>query len=269
MQIILICGRIEAEHLIQLNPLINLYIMLSSGDIACELSHHTSQVYLSVRSGGWVASRLADKGVPVDCTFLRRFVQVIPSSIRAQVLRRKLEAKLEVANFGLGGEQPPHKRFPIINDELPNRIMTGSIQVKADIAKMQGSTIQLTDGSKLDCIDAIIFGTGYNFTFPILSDTLLHPKDTHVPLFKYVFPPMLKPGTLAIIGAVRVNGPVAPIVEIQSRWAVSVFTGKSRLPDSQTMMDDVELRQKTLEANNVKCCRAFHLVRKQSIMAFF
>lgn len=207
-------------------------------------------------------SRLVDGGDPLDVKFMNRFADSVPLSIRGYVFHRKLKEKLEVDNFGLGVEEPPIKRLPIINDELPNRIMTGSIQVKADIAKVQGNTVYFTDGSKVEEIDAIIFATGFKFTFPFLSNKVLCPKDKYIPLYKYVFPPTLNPATLAIIGALRVNGPVPPLVEIQSRWAASVFVGKTALPNSQTMVDDVEKRQKLLEANNIDCCRTFHLVRK-------
>lgn len=217
---------------------------------------------MSARSGSYVIPRLVDGGDPLDVKFMNRFADSVPLSIRAQVFRRKLKEKLDVDNFGLAVEEPPHKRFPIINDELPNRIFTGSIQVKADIAKVQGNTVYFTDGSKVDEIDAIILATGFKFTFPFLSDKVLCPKDKYIPLYKYAFPPTLNPATLAIIGALRVNGPVPPLVEIQSRWVSSVFAGKTALPDSQTMVDDVEERQKLLEANNIDCCRAFHLVRK-------
>lgn len=232
----------------------------SGGDIACELSHHAKQVYLSTRSGSWVISRLADGGVPMDVTFLTRFLGLIPMKFGRYVLRQKLESKFNSVNFGLGVDNMPDKRFPIINDELPNRIFTGSIQVKADIAKVQGNTVHFADGSMVEDIDVIILATGFKFSFPFLSDGLLCPKERYIPLYKYVFPPTVNPGTLAIIGALRVNGPVPPLTEIQSRWAVSIFTGKSKLPDRQTMVEDIEKRQHLLEAKTIKCCRAFHLV---------
>jgi len=237
-------------------------ILFVLGDIACELSHHSSQVYLSGRSGTWVVSRLGVGGEPIDVQFINRLIEAVPSSILSRVSRHKLEEKLNITNFGLGVEEPPDKRYPVVNDELPNRILTGSIQVRADIAKIQGNTVYFTDGSRVEKIDAIILATGFKFSFPFLSDALLHPQDKYIPLYKYVFPPTLHPSTLAIIGAIRVNGPVPPIVELQSRWATSVFAGSSMLPDCQTMVDDVGKRQKLLEGNTIECCRAFHLVRK-------
>lgn len=211
-------------------------------------------------------SRLVDGGVPLDVKFMKRFLELVPVTVRSQVFRHKLESNLNLVNFGLGVAESPFKRVPIINDELPHRIITGSIKVKADIAKVQGSTVHFTDGTKEDDIDVIILAIGFNFTFPFLSDSLLCPKERYIPLYKYVFPPVVNPGTLAIIGALRVNGPVPPLSEIQSRWAASVFAGKSKLPDRHTMVEEIERRQQLLEANTIKSCRAFHLV--SSMKAF-
>ena len=210
-------------------------------------------------------SRLVSGGAPLDTTFITRFLQLIPTKFSGQVLRQKLESKFNSVNFGLGVDEMPNKRFPVINDELPHRIFTGSIQVKADIAEVQGNAVHFADGSKVEDIDAIILAIGFKFSFPFLSDSLLCPKDQYIPLYKYVFPPTFNPGTLAIIGALRVNGPIPPLVEIQSRWAASVFAGKSKLPDCETMVKEIERRQHLLEANTIKCCRAFHLVRKSRI----
>lgn len=238
-----------------------MYVLLLLGDIACELSHHASQVYLSARSGGWVSSRLADGGVPLDVSFIKRFIGALPWPILSRVWHYKLKQRLNVANFGLDVEEPPYKRFPIINEELPNCILTGSIQVRADISSVDGSTVYLSDGTNLEQVDAIILSTGFKFSFPMLSHKVLCPKERYIPLYKYVFPPTLNPCTLAIIGAIRVNGPVPPLAEMQSRWATSVFAGKTTLPERQTMLDEVEKRQNLLEANTIDCCRAFHLVR--------
>lgn len=210
-------------------------------------------------------SRLVDRGAPLDVTFVNRFLDVIPMTVRNQFFRHKLESNLNLVNFGLGVAEPPLKRYPIVNDELPHRIITGSIQVKADISEVQGSTVLFTNGSKEEDIDAIILAIGFKFSFPFLSDSLLCPKDRYIPLYKYVFPPAFNPGTLAVIGAIRVNGPVPPLCEIQSRWAASVFAGKTKLPDCKTMVEEIERRQQLLEANTVRCCRAFHLVRHLTV----
>lgn len=209
-------------------------------------------------------SRLAEGGEPLDVKFLSRFIEKVPLSIRAHLMQFQLKQKLNPTNFGLEPDGLPDKRFPVINDELPNRILTGSIQVRTNIAKIQGSTVHFMDGSKEEKIDAIILATGFKISFPFLSDNILCPKEKYIPLYKYVFPPALNPCTLAIIGAINARGPDPPLFELQSRWAVSVFSCKTALPDRQTMVDDVEKTQRLLEANTVKHNGAFHSVRKPS-----
>ncbi|KAL3070508.1 hypothetical protein niasHT_032298 [Heterodera trifolii] len=44
---------------------------------------------------------------------------------------------------------------------------------------------------------------------------------------------------LAIIGLVQPIGSVAPIAEMQSRWAAAVFAGRLQLPDIGTMCEDI------------------------------
>ena len=243
---------------------ISFFPLLVSGDIACELSRHTQQVYLSTRSGSWVVSRLQFGRDPSDTLFLTRLVDSIPQTVRGKVSQYSLQKKLNLVNFGLDVAELPDRRIPILSDELPHRIITGSIQVKTDISKVQGKNVFFTDGSKVEDIDVIILAIGFKFSFPFLSDSLLSPTDRYIPMYRYVFPPACNPltGTLAFIGAVRVNGPVPAVSEHQSRWAVSVFTGKTKLPDYQTMVEEIERRQQMLEASFAKCCRAFHLVRK-------
>jgi len=44
-----------------------------------------------------------------------------------------------------------------------------------------------------------------------------------------MFPPSLSRPTLAVLGICHARGPILPIVEMQARWAVKVFTGKRLL----------------------------------------
>ena len=232
-------------------------------DIACELSRHSSQVYLSTRSGAWVVSRLAfNGGIPLDIAFLKR-VKLLPSSLAAPLFAWKLQTIFNPTNFGLQPKDLPHRQFPLINDELPHRIITGSLIVKSDVASIEGRSVMFTDGSRLDDIDKIILATGFKTVFPLIDESLLHPGEHFTPLYKYVFPPAIKKGTLAIIGAVRVAGPVPPALEMQARWATHVFTGNCSLPDPDVMMEDILKVQEdqTKQSSN----RRYHLVSAQCL----
>ena len=53
----------------------------SGGDIAVELSRHSSQVFLSTRRGAWVLSRLGKGGEPADQQVGRRFIWYLPGKL--------------------------------------------------------------------------------------------------------------------------------------------------------------------------------------------
>ena len=69
----------------------------------------------------------------------------------------------------------------------------------------------------------VIFATGYVFSFPFLDKRVVDVHNNRLPFYKYMFPPDLKHGTLAVIGCVKPNGAFMPISEIQCRLAARVF----------------------------------------------
>lgn len=195
---------------------------------------------MSIRSGLWIASRLVGGGFPFDVAYLRRVMQLIPQCLLGHLMKYSLEKKCNHANLGLESDKLPDQNLPIINDELPHRIVTGSVIMKSEIEYLKERTVFFSDGSRVDDIDAIILGTGFEVKVPTLPE-YLQPRQEIIPFYKYVFPPALKVPTLAVIGAIRVRGPIPPIVELQARWAIQVFTRKCSLPSAEDMQRDVEM----------------------------
>lgn len=115
---------------------------------------------------------------------------------------------------------------PVVNDDLPTRILCGAIKVKSRVTKLTESSAIFEDGTVEEDIDVIIFATGYTFSFPFLEDSLLQVEHNGVLLYKFVFPPHLEKSTLAYIGLVQPLSSLFPIVELQARWATRVFKGK-------------------------------------------
>uniref|UniRef100_UPI000B4DAFE4 dimethylaniline monooxygenase [N-oxide-forming] 5-like n=1 Tax=Lonchura striata TaxID=40157 RepID=UPI000B4DAFE4 len=105
-------------------------------DIAVELSHTAKQVFLSTRRGSWVLHRVGDSGYPFDFSYINRFTQLLQNllpSIISFFLERKLNARFDHTLYGL---KPKHRIFhqhPTVNDDLPNRIISGRVQVKPNI----------------------------------------------------------------------------------------------------------------------------------------
>ncbi|KAM9849271.1 flavin-containing monooxygenase 5-like [Aulostomus maculatus] len=221
----------------------------SGGDIAVELSRVTKQVYLSTRRGAWILNRVSDNGFPLDLLKTKLMMiqrQILPFGFVCSLMERKLNCRF---NHSLYNLKPKHRLFsqhPTVNDELPNRILSGTVQVKPNIRRFQGSSVEFDDGSVVEDVDLVVFATGYRFSFPFLASHVVSVSDNKAALYKYVFPPELDRPTLAIIGLVQPLGAIMPISEMQARWATRVFKGSIALPPVATMLKDMRNKQEAM-----------------------
>uniref|UniRef100_A0A8C6Z010 Flavin-containing monooxygenase n=1 Tax=Nothoprocta perdicaria TaxID=30464 RepID=A0A8C6Z010_NOTPE len=120
-------------------------------------------------------------------------------------------------------------QHPTINDDLPNRIISGRVRVKPNIREFTATAAIFEDGTTEDNIDAVVFATGYSFAFPFLEDCVTV-VENQIPLYKYVFPVHLEKPTLAFVGLIQPLGAIMPISELQCRWATRVFKGRTGPP---------------------------------------
>lgn len=221
----------------------------SGGDIAVELSRFTKQVYLSTRRGAWIWNRVGNYGLPLDLLFNRimNFVRsVLPFGLFNSLGEKQLNRRFNHALYNL---KPKHRLFsqhPTVNDDLPNRILSGTVQVKPNIRRIQGSSIEFEDGSVVENIDLVVFATGYKFSYPFLASQVVSVTDNKASLYKYVFPPELDKPTLAIIGLIQPLGAIMPISEMQARWATRVFKGLVKLPSTSAMLQDIKCKEETM-----------------------
>ncbi|KAM6921150.1 flavin-containing monooxygenase 5-like [Xenentodon cancila] len=226
----------------------------SGGDIAVEGSRVAKEMYLSTRSGAWIIRQVSDNGLPVDM-FNTRFVHVmfklLPMSFINWLGEKKLNAMYDHAMYGL---KPKHRLFsqiPVINDDLPFKILSGSVIVKPNVKAIQGSTVVFDDGSTVENVDTIVFATGYNYDFPYLPKHALYKSGHRVGLYKLVFPPNLEHPTLAIVGFIHSDGSIMPQAEMQARFVARVFKGHKKLPSNQAMIKAVDKDTKNIEKNYV------------------
>lgn len=217
---------------------LNIIFLVLLGDIACELSRHAAQVYISTRRGSWIMPRLSTGGQPLDVYGLRRSFNSIPKNIFSWLYQAKVKSFFKLANFGLEPLEKPGEQLLVINDELPHRIVVGSIIVKDDIDYFKDKQVFFKDGTHTDEIDTVIFATGYDTQYPVLPTSIFKPNHSHQ-FYKAVFSPELTKPTLAVIGCFRIKGAVLPLTELQGRWAVQVFNGKCILPSKEEMKKDI------------------------------
>ncbi|KAI9547803.1 hypothetical protein NQZ68_015069 [Dissostichus eleginoides] len=220
----------------------------SGGDIAVEISRSAKKTFLSTRQGAWVIGRMSSNGLPLDMTAITRLnnmlTLLLPRTLVNWAAERALNYKYDHRLYGL---KPKHRlmdRRPLINDDLPGRILQGALVMKTNLKGFKDSGVEFEDGSMEENIDAVVFCTGYNGTFPFLPSALTHGPQRELTLYKTLFPPSLVRPTLAVMGLFQTKGPITPIVEMQARWAVKVFTGSSCLPPKEKMLEVIESERK-------------------------
>ena len=205
-----------------------------------ELSRHTPQVFLSTRRGAWVLSRLGKYGEPGDQQAFRRVMGMMPRKLLAYLFTKSVNARFDHEAFGLRPQHSILSQHPMVNDDLPHRIILGNVIIKPNVSNFTKTGVVFDDGSQVNDLDAVIFCTGYKIGFKCIDQSILPVSDNMVELYKYVFPPKLTKPTLAVFGCIQPIGAIFPISELQARWATQVFCGKKLLPPKSVMMDDIK-----------------------------
>ena len=140
----------------------------SGCDLAVEAAIHAREASLSLRRGYHVLPKFF-KGKPIDqCgETVHRW--------RLPLWIRRVAAKM-VVRWVLGPPEqsglprPDHRLFeshPIINSRLHYQAAHGNLDVRGDIARLDGDTVHFVDGTHAD-FDLIIYATGFrvSFSFP-------------------------------------------------------------------------------------------------------
>ncbi|XP_021121112.1 dimethylaniline monooxygenase [N-oxide-forming] 1 isoform X4 [Heterocephalus glaber] len=220
----------------------------SGTDIAVEASHLAKKVFLSTTGGSWVISRVFDSGYPWDMVFMTRFQNAfrnfLPTPIVTWLIAKKMNSWFNHANYGLIPENKTQLREPVLNDELPGRIITGKVLIKPSIKEVKANSVIFNNTLKEEPIDIIVFATGYTFAFPFLDESVVKVEDGQASLYKYIFPAHLQKPTLAVIGLIKPLGSMIPTGETQARWVVQVLKGVSMLPPPSVMIKEVNERNK-------------------------
>ncbi|CAK5075223.1 unnamed protein product [Meloidogyne enterolobii] len=218
----------------------------SGMDLAVELGRVSKLCYLSTRRGAWVDKRVGPGGIPGDyattrfkCCF---WDVLIPENLRSWLIINQLQKRFDHAKYGMKPKHSFYGQHATISDDLPTRIITGSVVVKTNIREFTEKGIVWTDGTFTDNIDNVVMCTGYHFDFDIVEEGKLIPvKDNQAKLYKNVFPPSLaKWNSLAIIGLVQPSGSILPAAEFQARLFFAGLNREAKLPTGPEMEKEVD-----------------------------
>jgi dimethylaniline monooxygenase (N-oxide forming) len=205
----------------------------SAMDIACELSREgvAARVWLVVRRGGHVIPHYWF-GKPLDQTLA--LPPWTPWWVRRPIARALHNIAVgDPVRFGLPA--PDHQigeAHPTISSELFQRLGRGDLAIKPAIRALEGRRVRFSDESVED-VDAIVWCTGYNVSFPFLDATVASAPDNDLPLFLRCWKPGLD--DLFFVGLCQPLGAVMPIAEAQGKWLADHATGRYRLPSEPAM----------------------------------
>ncbi|MCR9277133.1 MAG: NAD(P)-binding domain-containing protein [Pseudomonadaceae bacterium] len=225
-------------------------VIVGLGNTACDLAVEIADagaqwVGLSARSGTWILPRFRPDGTamarsaPFNHPYdeIPLWLRLLPERIReaayTQLTRRVMRkrfAPLVSRMKALGLPPPPDDplaKRATVNQHVLDRLASGSVVAKADIAALDAQHVDFADGSR-ERVDAIICATGYNLHYPYLSADLLNASLDDMALYRGVVAPARD--DLFVIGVYRPNGGFWPIAEVQAQYIAQILTGEASLP---------------------------------------
>jgi dimethylaniline monooxygenase (N-oxide forming) len=226
----------------------------SAVDIAVDVCKQAKSTHISTRRSAWVMPKYI-MGIPTDrwSAFLSRRLK-LPTRITRSLIRRLAYLAVgDQARYGV--PRPKHaiwQEHATLSQELLPYVGHGWIRVKPNVRTLQGDRVAFEDGTEAP-VDAIIYATGYQTTFPFLDKSLFEVRDGDVSLYRRMLAPAL-PG-LYFVGLVQPIGPTIPLVEVQAKWLASVLAGETALPDQGTMQREISRHRTALARRYVGSAR--------------
>jgi len=204
----------------------------SAMDISSELSQKplAETLYISMRRGVWVLPKYMN-GEPADKAALPSWM---PAKLGRKLARGVIKKNIgNMEDYGL--PKPDHEPLdghPSVSGEFLTRVGCGDITPKGAIERLDGDGVVFADGTR-EQVDAIVWATGYNVTFPFFTEDALTPKENVFPLFKR----MVKPGypTLFFLALAQPLPTLVNFAEQQSKLVAAALDGRYSFPSDAEM----------------------------------
>ena len=219
---------------------------ISGLEIASDLAPH-APVVSAFRKPRYVIRKVVD-GVSSDWQWYTQFGalerRLLPGGDWSRRQRERIEAVAgNPAAFGAPAPSPDVRVAGVsLCQDYLTHVRDGSVVCRPAIASIEGRTVVFADGSTAK-VDAIVCATGYAVDIPYLE--LLGPD---LPLYQRTFPPDL-PG-LGVMGQFLAQGPYFPLLELQARWIMAVWSGQVALPGERHMRRGAAQPRPPIDAHN-------------------
>lgn len=203
----------------------------SGADIACEAARHARRAFISLRRG---------------YHFVPKYIFGRPSDVFAHTgphLPPWLEEKVfgflinrvlvgDLTRYGL--PKPDHpilQSHPIMNTQILHYLGHGDLQVRADVASLDGSRVRFVDGRDEE-IDLIVWATGYRRCFPFLDgDDGSVKRDLYLELCDRAR------RTLFFMGLFETDGAAYELFGRQADLVAAYLAARAVAPDRATQFD--------------------------------
>jgi len=224
----------------------------SGMDIACDATKLARRVSVVTRHGVHVLPKYAF-GRPID-----QFGSPLNAYLPFPVERRLYEVIQRLSTGrpqDRGLPKPDHRLLsahPTVSSDFCDRVGHGDITMKPNIERLDGDTVQFTDGTS-EHVDLLVYATGYKVALPFFDKELYDPAGNAMPLYERVLTPEL-PG-LFFIGFVQTVGSNIPLMEMQSEWAGDLITGACVLPPEAEIDEWIAADQAAMARRYVRSSR--------------
>jgi hypothetical protein len=204
----------------------------SAMDISSELSQKpiAERLFISMRHGVWVLPKYLD-GKVADKVSMPSW---IPPKVGRALARYKIRKAVgNMEDYGL--PKPDHRPLdahPSVSGEFLTRVGCGDITPKGGLERLDGDGVVFADGSR-EQIDAIVWATGYNVTFPFFDQPELTPVENEFPLFKRMVKPDRR--NLFFLGLAQPLPTLVNFAEQQSKLVVAAIHGDYEFPATDEM----------------------------------
>ena len=200
----------------------------SAADIVSDSVGGGSQTFLSIRRGYWFVPKFL-MGWPTGDVVQNLELLPLPRIIKRWLFQAGLWV-LQGPPSRYRLPDPAHsidQAHPTMTDEIPRLVAHGSLTIKPDIERFEGSEVVFKDGTR-ETIDMIVFATGYQLVVPFLDEGLLFAPDGRPRLHLNVFHPEHK--GLFAAGFAQANGSMWRLADYQSQLIANTIVAEAAAP---------------------------------------
>lgn len=217
----------------------------SSVDVANDICKKNNQVFMSIRRGKFVISRVNPSTNIANDYDTNRARYSTPVLMRNwySLFQRRVAYSLGMhdtrsavaAQFLESSKVGPFSQAATKNDEFIKPVLRGDLKIRPEIKSFDGKSVHFHGGISEDDVDVVIFACGYSPSFPFIewphNVSEIHPGEMYLRMFV--------PGigqSLAFCGYARPTiGAIPPTGEIQSRYVAMLAAGQKDLPCMKKM----------------------------------